>query len=224
MDKNVKTTPLSPPLKGNKKPTLNATLKKRIEKFELCALLHGTDKFTHGYMPHYAKHLPEKPKRILEIGCWKGDSLRMWRELFPDAELHTLDLFGENKEPTDIPGLICHKGSQSDVKVLQRIIESVTPSVRSEQTSPPVGGENADAHLFDVVIDDGSHNTIDQNATINFLLPFAKMYIVEDLHCCTEEFYRNGFKFEETILGRIKAGKFAHQHDLYLEKIVFIHQ
>jgi hypothetical protein len=162
-------------------------------------------------MPFYAKHLPEKPKRILEIGCWKGDSLRMWRQLFPDAWLHTLDLFGENKEPKDIDGLICLKGSQSDHEVLKKTA-SLDDSLA--MTGP----------LFDVIIDDGSHNTIDQNTTMNFLLPFAKLYVVEDLQCCTEAFYRNGFKFEETILGRIKAGNFPHKHELYLDKIVFIQQ
>ncbi len=183
---------------------------------ELLAEKYGTDKLTHGYIPHYIKHLPKKPKKILEIGCFKGASLRMWRECFPDCELQTLDIFKQHSPPTDIGNLICHTGSQSDIKVLSMLKD----------------------YDFDVIIDDGSHNSHDQNTSFDYLFKNALkrkgLYVVEDLHCCTEEFYRRGMKFEETILGRIKqanasgtsgtlAPAFPYRHHLYLDKIAFIH-
>ena len=47
---------------------------------------HGTDKFEHGYCPHYEDrfgNLRDQPITLLEIGSWYGQSLRMWREYFP---------------------------------------------------------------------------------------------------------------------------------------------
>lgn len=164
---------------------------------------YGTDKLQHGYIPYYEKHLPKEPGRLLEIGCFKGASLRMWREYFPAAELHTIDLFHENKQPDDIFNLHCHKGSQSDLNFLKSITQK-----------------------FDVIIDDGSHNSEDQ--IISFerlfhhnLIP-GGVYVCEDLHCCKEEFYRNGLHFSETLLGHLKSGNFPFPFQLFDDKIAFI--
>lgn len=161
---------------------------------------YSTDKNEHGYMPHYFKHLPDEVNSLLEIGCLKGESLRMWREIYPNAELHTLDLFQENPEPTDIPNLTCWKGSQTNTKILERL-------------------KNKN---FDVIIDDASHNSKDQILTFNFIYPNFKLYVIEDLHCCNDSFYRQGMPFRATILGQIKHGNFPYNCNMYDDKIVFI--
>lgn len=160
-----------------------------------------TDKKDHGYITHYSHHLPDEVNSLLEIGCLKGESLRMWRELYPNAELHTLDLFIENTMPQDIEELNCWKGSQTDTRILNEL-------------------RNVN---FDVVIDDASHNSKDQILTFNFFYPHFKLYVIEDLHCCNDPFYRQGLPFEATILGQIKAGNFPYRHHLYDDKIVFVY-
>jgi len=144
------------------------------------ALKQGTDKCgpEHNYIPFYESTLPALPKKILEIGCFKGQSLRMWREYFPDAELHTLDLFIEHEPPTDIAGLIAHKGHQADYYLLEELRRK----------------------NFDLIIDDGSHNSRDQMMSFFGLFTTGMHYYIEDIHCAEEEFYRQGLPFNLTPL------------------------
>ena len=49
---------------------------------------HGTNKFHHGYAPHYEAHFGQMahlPLTVLEIGISEGKSLTMWEEFFPNA-------------------------------------------------------------------------------------------------------------------------------------------
>jgi hypothetical protein len=96
----------------------------------------------------------------------------MWREWFPDCQIHGLDLFQENPMP-DILGVVWHKGNQCDWELLEQL--------RKEN--------------FDVIIDDGSHGSRDQLMTF-FGLFNGKQYYIEDLHCCFHEFYRSGLPEE----------------------------
>lgn len=171
---------------------------------------HGTDKATHGYMPYYAIHFdrtrwwsgcPWYVNSILEIGCEKGNSARMWRELIPHADLTVIDLFQEHPIP-DIQGVKFIKGNQLDHELLYNLRNH---------------GE------FDVIIDDGSHNSRDQLVTFWSLVGASRLYVVEDLHCCNDELYRQGLPFEKTMLGQMQAGNFPFTHYLYDNKIAFIY-
>lgn len=132
------------------------------------AVKYKTDKLEHGYIPFYEQMLPKNPKKLLEIGVLHGASIRMWREYFPDCEIHALDLFEENPIP-DIEGVVFHKGNQLDYKILEVL--------RNED--------------FDVIIEDCSHNSRDQMITFYGLFN-GKQYYIEDIHCADEEFYRQG--------------------------------
>lgn len=147
------------------------------------AAAYGTDKLQHGYLDFYAKHLPDKPTKILEIGVKEGASIRMWRQYFPEAEIHGLDLFMEYPIP-EIDGVIFHQGNQCDWLLLEQL--------RKEN--------------FDVIIDDGSHNSRDQLMTF-FGLFNGNPYFIEDLQCCDEEFYRDGLPLGVT------AKKLFNEHD-----------
>jgi methyltransferase family protein len=154
---------------------------------------YGADKKVHGYMPYYTQHLPRKGvQRMLEIGCFKGASLRMWRELYPEAEIHTIDLFADPVNQVSVEqmrseGFICHQGDQSDRHLLKRIDSK-----------------------FDLIIDDGSHNSDHQQ--ISFMKLFSRnlteggLYVVEDLHCCKNPFYWHDERIkgvEDTMLGSL---------------------
>lgn len=151
------------------------TLQQLAEKY-------GTDKLEHGYIPFYEKHLPKNPKRILEIGVKEGKSLAMWAEYFPEAEIHGLDLFEENKQQSvynflweqkimtyEKENIYLEKGNQCDWRILEELRK----------------------YDFDVIIDDGSHNARDQMITF-FGLFNGKHYFIEDLHCNDDEFYSQG--------------------------------
>lgn len=186
---------------------------KEFEILDQLACYHGTDKSSegHNYMGYYAEHLPDKCDKLLEIGAYKGASLRLWKDVFA-CEIHTIDLFGEfdgkylpilQKE-----GFKCHKGNQADRKFLATIKDQ-----------------------FDVIIEDGGHTSAQQ--IVSFLYHFEHnlkpggLYVAEDLHCCNEEFYRAGIPFESTMLGMIQGNNLAYHEmidELYLyeNKIAFI--
>lgn len=154
-----------------------------MQTLEQLAIKYSTDKYEHGYMPFYEKHLPKEPKRILEIGVKQGYSVAMWGDYFPNTEIHILDLFAEYTEHdvAEFLGLPFddykgdknrfhfHKGNQCDWRILELLRK----------------------FDFDVIIDDGSHNSRDQLMTL-FGLFNGKHYFIEDLHCCREEFYQQG--------------------------------
>lgn len=164
------------------------------------AIKYGTDKAQHGYIPYYEEYLPSSPTRILEIGCLTGASLRMWRECYPEAEIHCLDLFEEHNPPKDIPGVIYWKGSQTDQYVLEQIRR---------------------LH-FDFIIDDGSHCAIDQVVTLFSLIGSCDLYVCEDIHCPVEEFYQQGLPFDYTIPGMLQRTRLPFNILFNNNKIVFL--
>lgn len=139
------------------------------------AFMYGTDKLDHGYIPFYEKYLPKNPKKILEIGVKEGRSAKMWLQYFPETQFHGLDLFQEFAPPFQDERVTWHQGNQCDWELLEQL--------RKED--------------FDVIIDDGSHNSRDQMMTF-FGLFNGKHYFIEDTHCAQEEFYRQGLPYALT--------------------------
>ena len=128
---------------------------------------HGTDKcpaLALSYTPFYEELLAGRDvRRLLEIGIWEGQSLRMWAEWLPEAEIWGVDI-----DPARL------------------VFEGRIRSSACDQGDPA-----ALAHLarsigvLDVVVDDGSHLAIHQGISANALLPFVApggLYIIEDVH------------------------------------------
>lgn len=199
---------------------------------EYLAKKYQTDKLDHGYLPYYEKHIGYMwpiEINLLEIGCLKGASLRMWQEYFPKAKISTIDLFRDpnnvTKNQMESEGFIAHAGDQSDISFLYTVKD-----------------------MFQVIIDDGSHNSDHQQITFKHLfinnLCSEGVYVVEDLHCCKEPYYwgKNISDFKDTILsvlteykntGRLENKYFNEKEneifvsniskiEIYDEKIAFI--
>ncbi|RCG25478.1 class I SAM-dependent methyltransferase [Streptomyces diacarni] len=153
------------------------------------AQLHGSDKWgTHRYTTHYERHfhpLRHLPLRVLEIGVGGHDdpeaggaSLRMWRDYFPHARVHGIDVF--DKSPLDEARIRTFQGHQADEDFLDHVIA---------QTGP-----------LDLVIDDGSHINRDVLASFRKLFPVLReggFYVVED----TQTAYWPGYGGSSTELG-----------------------
>jgi hypothetical protein len=167
------------------------------------ALKYGSDKACtgHNYCDFYEEMLPKNPRSILEIGVFKGASMRMWAEAYPQTALHGLDLFGEFPMP-DIDGVHWHKGSQSDEHLLYHIRNDVRPQV---------------------IIEDASHNCIAHWVSLFSLISCCEMYFIEDLHTCQDEFYRQGLTFSQTVLGSMLSGAFPFRFELHNNKIAVIY-
>ena len=129
----------------------------------------------HNYTETYAKYfsdLREKPIRFLEIGIDKGNSVKLWEEYFPNAELHFMDITLEKVEYFSNRSKY-HITNQESPEDLQKFIKEIK-------------GE------FDVIIDDGGHTMNQQIISFINLFPQIKqggMYIIEDLHTSYWAYY-----------------------------------
>lgn len=134
------------------------------------ALESGADKASsfHHYTKEYAQFfgaIKNAPLKFLEIGIWKGNSVRLWERYFPNAELHFIDITGNAIEYTS-PRSHYHFLDQSDMGALNSFAKSV-------------GGN------FDIIIDDGGHKMHQQINSFKALFPYVSqggLYIIEDLH------------------------------------------
>ena len=134
----------------------------------------------HHYTPIYEKFIPrDKPIRLFEIGVGgalratpdavKEDaapSLRMWKDyLHPESTVAGMDCV-----PKKVPaGIEFFEGDQSNPADLQRVVA-------------------AQRDNFDVIIDDGSHQSAHQKASLDFLWPHLAQggyYCIEDLDAPT---------------------------------------
>tara|TARA_S200002703_G_scaffold160092_1_gene176971 strand:- start:16733 stop:17437 length:705 start_codon:yes stop_codon:yes gene_type:complete len=121
----------------------------------------------HSFTPFYNTHLFERRKiftRVLEFGVLYGNSLTMWNEYFPNAQIYGFDInLDLVKTKDDIPKF---RGDQSDRNDLQRFVD--------------VYGSD-----FDLIIEDGGHTMEQQQVSFGFMFKHVKpggVFILEDLH------------------------------------------
>jgi hypothetical protein len=121
----------------------------------------------HGYTEMYKNYIPSQNMyKLLEIGVWKGDSLRMWKQYNPQLIVHGVDI---NPLVNHVEGAVIHTGSQSDYSFITNLVVDICP---------------------DFVIDDGSHRYVDIMSTFMFIYPLLEKgtyYFIEDLHASYAE-------------------------------------
>jgi len=129
-------------------------------------LKHGTDKATyHGYCDFYQDHFPAEVGRLLEVGVMHGASLRMWWDFYPDAHIFGVENDQHRYETAQASGAGLIHADATDAEDVRTRIAPFGP--------------------FDVIIDDGSHLTQDQQDTFGLLWPSVTdrgVYVIEDLH------------------------------------------
>ena len=121
------------------------------------------DKWAH-YFYIYERYFAEyvgKRVRVLEIGVAHGGSLQLWKKYFGvQAEIVGVDIEPRCKDYEEEQITICTM-NQADLNDRLRL---PFPS-------------------FDIVIDDGSHHKIDQQASFKAMWPRTRgVYIIEDCH------------------------------------------
>ena len=125
----------------------------------------------HHYFDIYTKHFEayrSRPIRMLEIGVFRGGSLRMWKEYFhPDSTIVGIDI-DESCSDHEVAEkrIFVRIGNQADTDFLSTVNDEFGP--------------------FDIILDDGSHKTDHQNTSFAALFRSALVdggcYMVEDLH------------------------------------------
>ena len=118
-------------------------------------------------------------KKILEIGVWKGASLKMWRDYFPNAVIYGIDILDTSSLNSNT--IKTFVADQADRNGLRHFINVY-------------GGD------FDVIIDDGGHSIQQQQVSFGFLFKYVKAggyYIIEDVH--TSIYTRYGSQYGATL-------------------------
>lgn len=132
----------------------------------------ATDKFwvhgyTHIYDRHFA-HLRDKKIKLLELGIFRGASLRLWHDAFKRARIYGVDKnsHGWEKFVTRRQTRIkTFTGRQEDATFLRETVGADGP--------------------FDIIIDDAGHRPEQQLAAFEALWPKVApcgIYVIEDLH------------------------------------------
>lgn len=147
-----------------------------MKELTILANKYRTDKGTdgpdyHGYTEIYSDYIDKNIKNVLEIGIGgefqytkKASSLKMWKEYLPNAKIYGIDVNRSFFIEED--RIICKYCDQSDVVCLTNLMREINNS-------------------FDLIIDDGCHNTIYQQITFSTLFQYVAsggLYIIEDLH------------------------------------------
>lgn len=154
------------------------------ELFEEIANKCGTDKSRiHGYHRFFTLFLSQLSRgdafTIIEIGYGQGESIQLWKTLFPNSDLICLDRdISKTGE-----GYTVIKADQNSIDSLQEAIQNVSKPVQ-------------------LIIDDGSHHPQHQLTTFSKLfselLEEGGFYIVEDIetsYWLAGELYGNPMRF-----------------------------
>lgn len=143
----------------------------------------------------------------LEIGIFKGSSLKVFEEYFEKIFMIGLDI--DDKSYLQTPNVSTGILDQSDENSLKLFYNHCIQN----------------NHYFDFILDDGSHHMRDQQITLGYLFPLLKpggIYIMEDLHTSLAD---DGFilygrpletkDYKKTTLGYLKDNA---QYSSYISK------
>ena len=151
------------------------------------ALASGADKSSnhHNYTEVYSQYfdpIKDLPFKFLEIGIFRGNSVKLWEDYFPNAELHFIDI---SYDPVQYFSKRSHYHlvDQQNRTALEKFVQET-------------GG------AFDIILDDGGHMMQQQIVSFLTLFPHVKkggMYIIEDLHTSYWSSYGGGNHTATTI-------------------------
>jgi hypothetical protein len=141
----------------------------------------NSDKFFwHKYVDFYENLLPKTAENILEIGVFKGESIKYWRAKYANAAIYGLDILPPIPEwPVD-DKITYFQLDQSDVAQYRKTLNAI-PS------------------KLDIIIEDGSHDPLHQKISLLESLDALNtgaLYILEDIHTShpSHPYYKNRLK------------------------------
>lgn len=147
-------------------------------------LKHGTDKSStvHGYLSFYETFLSryrDKEFVLLEIGVYKGQSIRMWKDYFPLAKIIGVDI-DEKCKSFASDRISIEIGDQGNPEFLMYLARTYQPAI---------------------CCDDGCHIWSHQIKTLQYVYPALQpggIYILEDIHTSFGD-YRKTYSQGSTV-------------------------
>lgn len=130
----------------------------------------------------------EEPVSFLEIGVQNGGALEIWAKFLP---------FGSRIVGLDINADV-EKLSFDNSKIKVHVVDATD----REAVESLLGDDS-----FDLVIDDGSHRSIDIISSFEILFPHVKpggVYIIEDLHASYSPAFGGGYAAPASAISYLK--------------------
>jgi len=169
----------------------------------MCSLgmTNNTDKPKHGYTKVYHELMKDKKDsfiQLLEIGIFKGNSLRMWQDYFTEGVICGVDNGRKAPRQNNVLGKNNENPSLTDKRLLEvGETEDINSFVRMESDNIKcfVADQRSTRQLcnafryfkhtmFDYIIDDGQHYQEHQQKSLGLLFKNVKSggyYIIEDV-------------------------------------------
>ncbi len=134
----------------------------------------------HNYCRQYEnlmRDFRDKSFNFLEIGVFKGESVKIWRDVFPNAKkIVAVDINPECKQyENPEKNIFIEIGDSSNTEFMNSVNDKHGP--------------------FTIVLDDGSHTNKDVILGFEHMFPLLVdegLYIVEDTICFKEKYYVHG--------------------------------
>lgn len=159
-----------------------------LEKYFRNNTKRGIDKFIQYFEIYdtYFSKFRNTDVHVMEIGVQSGGSLQMWKDYFGEkSKIFGVDIDERTKyEEDQIEIFILNQGNIDDLNKLKNLCPRI-----------------------DILIDDGSHQSIHQIDTFKELFPHITnngIYICEDLHTAYWPHLGGGYKKETSFIEYIK--------------------
>lgn len=120
-----------------------------------------------------------------EHGYVTGNSLRCWRDYFPNSQIYGIDIFETNLNERRIRTFVA---DQSNGEQLENVMKQI-------------------GHGLDIVIDDGSHEGVHQMFSFMYLskhMVMDSIYVIEDIQQDNQEGFRDLSIFPENFQRHIR--------------------
>lgn len=173
------------------------------------AISTGTDKNSncHNYCGYYSmffEHLRHEPIKLLELGVYHGDSLRMWAQYFDKGLIYGADI--EDMTEHDDGRIKTYLVDELDIISLIHLREQIPP--------------------MDIILNDASHQS--QGIVLSFETLFKHLnpggyFVLEDMLCDYFGQWRNGhpstIEYVKNLLNDVQMGGKIDQNWLCSNKI-----
>jgi len=134
------------------------------------------------YMENYEEFFADRRTQelnFLEIGIFKGGSLALWAEYFPQG-----NIYGLEANETISPEFDAYMQKNPDADIHPVLNHPVPPHTESEEKCQAFFAECFGGTLFDIILDDGAHTyTHSKSAFDTLFFHYLKpggIYILED--------------------------------------------
>jgi predicted O-methyltransferase YrrM len=130
----------------------------------------------HNYHFHYArkfKDIRHKVKKVLEIGVFRGHSMLMWKDFFPNAQIYGVDIDYSNHHF----GLNAFDLCKDEDRIKLFEMDACNPN-NVKAIMRTIGND------VDIIIDDGSHHPYHQLFALLHYTDYLKydgVFVVEDV-------------------------------------------